>query len=125
MKLDKDLVRKILLAIEADESPPLGLIELTIEGYSTEIVSYHVEILNEADLIEGRDLTSFDGYHWAPTRLTYSGHEFLDSIRDNEIWRLTKEGAKKAGQASIGFIWELAKAYGKQALKDRVGIDLG
>ena len=59
-----------------------------------------------------------------PKRLTYQGHEFLDTIRDGEVWRRTKAGAEKIGGASIGFIWELAKAYGKQLVTERLGFSL-
>ena len=34
-------------------------------------------------------------------RLTFNGHEFLDTVRDGEIWKLAKEGATKAGVASV------------------------
>ncbi|WP_317848732.1 hypothetical protein [Pseudomonas sp. GL-B-16] len=40
------------------------------------------------------------------------------------MWRRTKVGTKKAGVASIGFLLELGKAYGKQVLKERLEIEL-
>ena len=61
---------------------------------------------------------------WQPTRLTYKGHEFLDTIRDGEVWELTKNGAEKVGSASLSLMLELGKAYGKQVLKERLGIEL-
>jgi hypothetical protein len=53
------------------------------------------------------------------------GHEFLDLVRNPEVWRRTKAGATKAGGTGVEFLWELAKAYGRQVLKERTGIDLG
>nr|WP_240997928.1 DUF2513 domain-containing protein [Pseudomonas viridiflava] len=41
-------------------------------------------------------------FDWRPKRLTIRGHEFLDTIRDREVWRLTKAGAgaEKAGASA-------------------------
>ncbi|MEE1866945.1 DUF2513 domain-containing protein [Pseudomonas auratipiscis] len=123
MKLDKELVRQILLAVEAHDDPQ-GWMDLEIEGRPDEEVSYHVMLLDEAGLVAGIDLGSIGQFEWQPKRLTYKGHEFLDSIRDPEIWRRTKEGAEKAGVGGLGFLVEIGKAYCKQMLKDKLGVDL-
>ncbi|MQT37414.1 hypothetical protein CJF40_19525 [Pseudomonas lundensis] len=124
MKLDKDLVREILLAIEASDQTPDSWIDLAIDSHSEDEVSYHVMLLHEAGLIVAQDLCSMSDFDWRPKRLTIRGHEFLDTVRDGEVWRRTKVGAEKAGVASIGFLLELGKAYGKQVLKERLGIQL-
>jgi hypothetical protein len=123
MKLDKELVRKILLQVE--ESPdPMGWIDLSIPEHTELEVAYHVQILDEAGFIEAHDLTTMDGYDWRPKRLTYEGHEFLDTVRDNEIWRCTKETAKSAGVASIKTLFEIGKSIAKQKLIEH-GVHLG
>ena len=124
MKRDMELVRDILLAIEASNTSPLDRVPLQSPGHSEEEISYHVELLARAGLIDANDASSFDGHCWYAKSLTWNGHEFLDAVRDPEVWRRTKEGASKAGNASIEFIWELAKAYGKHVIKERLGIDL-
>jgi len=118
MKLDKDLVRNILLAIEADTGDPRGWIDLEIPDHSHVEVAYHVELLAEANFIEAIDLCSIgpDGYDWKPKRLTYEGHEFLDTIRDNQVWKETKEIAKQVGAGSVTMLFEIGKAYIKQQL---------
>ena len=63
-----------------------------------------------------------NGYQWKPKRLTYRGHEFLDTIRDEEVWRRTKAGVTKMGGASIELLWEIGKAYGKQVAQEKLGI---
>lgn len=125
MKFDKDLMRDILLATEASNEVPLKWTVLDLPGRTLQETSYHVMLMQEAGFIEARDLTNLKQYEWQPKRLTFKGHEFLDTIRDREVWRRTKEGAEKAGSASIGFIWELAKAYGKHVAKERLGFDPG
>jgi hypothetical protein len=123
MKLDKDLVREILLAIEAYDEPE-GLIELHIDDRSPEEISYHVRLLDEAGLLAALNTGGLDHFRWQPLRLTYQGHEFLDTVRDGEVWRLTKVGVEKAGGASLAMMLEIGKAFGKQVLKDRLGIEL-
>ena len=98
MKLDKDLVRDILLAVEAHDEPE-GLIALEINVYSAEMVSYHVRLLDEAGLLDALDTGGMNCFKWQPTRLTYNGHEFLDIIRDDEVWKLTKTGAEKVNSS--------------------------
>lgn len=115
MKLDKDLVREILLQVEASPDPR-EWIDLNISGHSQEEIAYHVEILDEAGFIEAQNLSSMSGYDWRAQRLTYEGHEFLDTVRDAEVWRLTKETAKKTGVASIKALFEIGKSYARQKL---------
>jgi Hypothetical protein (DUF2513) len=115
MKLDKDLVREILLQVEAYPHP-MGWVELSVPGHSAEEIAHHVELLDEAGFIEAQELTSMDGYDWRAKRLTYEGHEFLDTVRDGEVWRFTKETAKKSGVASVQALFDIGKSYAKQKL---------
>lgn len=127
MKRDMDLVRDILLAIEQD--PKLDgtgwyqfddPADLGLTGRSYEEFAYHLTLLIEAGLIEGKTTMHMPMVN----RLTWQGHEFVSDVRDPAVWRRTKEGAKTAGNASIQFAWQLAKAYGKQLAKEKLGIDL-
>jgi hypothetical protein len=61
--------------------------------------------------------------HIVINRLTFKGHEFLDTVRDSEVWKLTKESAQKAGVASVQVLFEIGKAYAKQKLAEH-GISL-
>jgi len=125
MKLDQELVREILLAIEASKNDPKEGINLVLANRSPRAISYHVLLLTEAGFILSRDaFPTHNTSLWQPTRLTYKGHEFLDTVRDEEIWRLTKTGAEKAGGVGLGVLLEVGKAYGKQVFKDKLGIEL-
>lgn len=126
MQLDKDLVREILLAIEASKNDPKQGIDLALPNHSSREISYHVLLLTEAGFVLSQDAAYLaDAVSiWQPTRLTYKGHEFLDTVRDGEVWELTKNGAEKVGSASLSLMLELGKAYGKQVLKERLGIEL-
>jgi len=106
MKRDIDLVRKILMSVEAKESPDDWL-NIEIEGYSPVEISYHVKILAEAGYLDARDLSSTGNFEWAPVNLTWEGHEFLDAARDTKIWNKAK-GVISEKASSVSF--EILKA---------------
>jgi len=56
--------------------------------------------------------------------LTWCGHEFLDEVRDNEIWRKTKDGAQSAGSFSFDLLKSLARGFAKKQIEDYTGIKL-
>ncbi|MES2493997.1 MAG: DUF2513 domain-containing protein [Pseudomonadota bacterium] len=118
MKLDQDLVRQLLLAIEASERSPQHWVKFDLPDLDAEVLSYHIQLLDEAGLIVAQDVSSLSAYRWRAKRLTYRGHEFLNTIRDSGIWRATKATAAKVGGASINLLWEIAKAE----LKAKLGL---
>jgi hypothetical protein len=63
-----------------------------------------------------------DGITFA--RLSWAGHDFLDSVRDREIWAKTKNGALAAGGFTIDLIADLAKGFLKKQIEDRTGVEL-
>ena len=122
MKLDKDLAREILLKIEADPCfdgsfHPASAKNLGIDDCSPETFAYHCVLLHEAGFLEGNMKMAHQG-HIVISRLTFKGHEFLDTFRDGEIWRLTKEGATKAGVASVQALFAIGTAVVKQKLAE-------
>ncbi len=125
MTRDKDLIREILLAIEADESDPRHPVDLKIPGRTAREIAYHVHLLAEAGFIQAIDFGSSDGYDWQSQRLTYNGHEFLDTVRDPEMWREIKDAAKKIGASSVQLLWELGKGLVKLKAQQHLGISLG
>ncbi|WP_197529076.1 DUF2513 domain-containing protein [Aeoliella mucimassa] len=49
--------------------------------------------------------------------MTWAGHDFLDSIRSNEVWNDTKKSIANAGVGvTLAIITELAKTCIKQKL---------
>ncbi|MDP2758939.1 MAG: DUF2513 domain-containing protein [Sideroxyarcus sp.] len=98
MVRDWELVRNILSSMEARETTLGDLVPESIEGYSPEVVSYHIYIMEEAGLIEAKCFKSSD----APIRciafsLTWDGHEFLDKIKNETIWAKVKNQIKTKG----------------------------
>jgi hypothetical protein len=121
MKRDMDLIREILLRIESDPEfdgtrwvTPSEPSDLMPTNCLMDELNYHLELLIEAGFLTGE---SRSGYG-SPTinRLTWKGHEFLDNVRDNEIWRGTKERLKGLPSVAINIVAELAKAEIKKKL---------
>jgi len=104
MKRDMDLIRKILLTIEADEHGFAPKIE--IPGYTQEQIDYHAVLLGEAGLVQAHDMTDMGAKSPQAmiTQLTWAGHEFLDVARENNIWNQAKDKVNKIGGATIP-IW--------------------
>lgn len=114
MKRDMDLIRKILLAIEAHSEPYRWDVPLTIQGYEEKDICYQVKLLLEAGLIEARIITASGGkFSCAVNILTWEGHEFMDASRDDSRWEKVKQlVAEKTGSLSF----EVLKAGLVQAM---------
>ncbi|MBP2573505.1 MULTISPECIES: DUF2513 domain-containing protein [Agrobacterium tumefaciens complex] len=126
MKRDMDLVRDLLLQIEKFDQGYGGDIEIETGDHEPQVVAEHLRLLLEARLIEG-DAVPDDEYafdHILPTRLTWSGHDFLETVRDPEIWKKTKEGALSARGFTLDLMQDLAKGFIKKQIEERTGIAL-
>jgi uncharacterized protein DUF2513 len=96
MKRDMDLIRQILLELEAAENLH-GVVDIQAPGYSPDQVTYHVKLLAEAGLIEARNRSHLRGIVWQPSSLTWRGHEFLDATRNASVWQKLKAELKDRG----------------------------
>ena len=113
MKRDMDVVRDILLGIEQNDDlngtawyqfndpQELGVVDCTYEEFA-----YTMKLLADAHFLQAQA----DMRMPLVAGLTWQGHEFLDTVRDPEIWRQTKERAGAVASVGLGFLWEIAKA---------------
>lgn len=98
MVRDMDLVRRIVLAIEAGEFVGFAK-ELEMPDEDPRAVSYHLQLLKDAEYIEAREMTTLNA-EWPeiwPSRMTWQGHEFLDAARNETVWRQTWDVVKARG----------------------------
>ncbi len=92
MKRDMDVVRAIILAANEAEDIVHG-----VEGMEPQVFAYHVQLLVEAGLL----VASIQGSGKRPSRvamvfrLTWSGHDFADSIKEDTVWNKAKEVVMK------------------------------
>ena len=91
MKRDMELVRKILFAVENSQEE--GIENFKIESFSREQIIYHIQLLSDAELIEGTLVGSDNAgiLRYGIDRMTWAGHDFLDACRDEGRWTKAKE----------------------------------
>jgi hypothetical protein len=95
MKRDMDLVRKILLAMDAHEHgfAPAGF---TIAGYDQDVIGHHVWLMEQGKLLTAATTTAYGGPSptAVPLTITWAGHDFLDAVRNDSIWSKVKTQLK-------------------------------
>ena len=124
MQRDTDLIRELLISIAEDRRlngqnwiAPDQRDDFGIIGkgkHSVDEVAYHLALLIEAGFVIGKTTMEMP----IVSRLTWSGHEYLDNIRDQGIWHKTKERLGDLPSVSIGIVAEIAKAE----IKKRLGL---
>lgn len=123
MTLNYDCIRDVLLYLEnslgyTDNKISMEHTRLTIDTvisevsqYTKEDVMYTIEKLFEAKYIRIVDV-KYDSRKYIVygqiDDITWDGYNFLNNIRQKNIWEATKTGAKKVGAMSISAISMIA-----------------
>jgi hypothetical protein len=145
---DRDLVRQLLFSLERTPDNVTGIEDLDISGFDEALLRYHFKLIQDAGFIDCED-TLKDSLAAPPAygsqahgmlqlqnqqlqgrgrfyyRLTWEGHDFLDSVRDPKIWERTKNGIDVAGGFTFDLLKDLAKGFVKKQIEERTGIKLG
>jgi len=113
-----DLIRDILLKVEEDQTMNGSIFKTfdstDFEGHSDAEITYHIDLLFEAALIDGSpNLNPLP----AISRLTWEGHEFIAATKDPRIWASVKERLKGLPDVAMSVILEIGKAEVKKHLK--------
>lgn len=82
MKRDADLVRDILLSVEADHSG------IKSEITDQDIINHHLHLMIEGGLLSGQEINEGQ---WQIYGLTWAGHELIDLIGDEVRWSAIKQ----------------------------------
>ena len=112
-------------------------------------VQYHLRLMMDADFIEGRDqhsISDFERLLDQPvpairardegntlrnivegmdhpihiSRMTWKGHDFLDSVRDDKVWEHTKGALAEVKSVGFDTIKEVATAVAKGLIKTQL-----
>jgi hypothetical protein len=62
--------------------------------------------------------------HVIVQRITWNGHDFLDSIRDPRIWDKAKRQVQGAGGFTVDLLKDLAKGLVKKQIEEYTGVKL-
>lgn len=122
MKRDMDLVREILLNLgDSEFYSDMGFPR--VEGYEEDKIRHHVLIMRDAGLLfftEGIEVDGFFGKtEDLELRLTWEGHEFLEKIRDDKLWKSILDTTKKK---TGGLSFDVLKALLIASLTKAVGL---
>ncbi len=128
MNRNMDLIRDILLAFDADQKLNGSLLRcgrageiFRKEGVSEGEIAYGLRLLMDRSFVIG----SYDKTGaFEIERLSMDGHDFLDSIRDQDVWNKTKKGALAAGGFTMDLLGKLATGFIKKKIEDSTGIKL-
>ena len=117
MKRDMDLVRKVLLEVEA--GPGFAASKIEIEGYTQEQIGYHILIMCEAGLVRGSPTTAMNDTspRAIAGRLTWAGHEFLDAARDDTRWQKAMNTVRRIGGVTLPVLLDVLKDLMKDAIR--------
>lgn len=120
MKRDFDLIRSILIDIE---KMPAGTQrdEFTFPGYDDAMIYQHIGLLIEADLVKGEFMLECGLGHSGAlvSDLTWAGHDFLDAMKDDNLWTKAKEHVIKPGAS---FTFDLLLEWLKAKAKEKIGL---
>ena len=125
MKMDMEIIRKILLKIE-EKCPPNEYEIFTTDnfpGLDWEIILGHSRLMENKGLFQGVSQEITDNW-FSVDGLSWEGYEFLENIRDPEIWQKTKTTAIDLKNFGFDTIKSLAKGYLKQKIKQQTGLDV-
>lgn len=118
MKLNPDCIRDVLLYLEENleitpkleiKSIPLGKIANSV-SYPIEETANTLLTLDEGGLIIAKHNTSGNNmiYQFSVSRITYSGYQFIETIRPKSVWKQILAALKSVGSFSIPMIQEIA-----------------
>lgn len=116
MKLNQECVRDLLLSIEevsiVNKTYSLAHYvqnsALKEKSYTEDELMYVSDRLVEAGFIKGQP--NFDFEYYYISTLTYEGHTFLDTIRDSNVWTLTKNVTSKVSSVPLSVLSEIANS---------------
>jgi len=122
MKRDLDLVRQLMLQIEAlPAAPP---VQYRMSEIEDPVLLAHLEMLIEAGLVNGRisrsqgargDVISVSGLSW-------QGHEWIEMVRSQSLWNEVKSAVLDGGGV---LTFELTKAVAAKIFRARLALPPG
>lgn len=131
MKLKHDCVRYVLLSLEAQGIGMLQGVQLSQilpklvnDQYSEDDITYTFLQLLDGGYIKANYEKYMSGFLLTIFDITWKGHELLDSIRDDEVWKQTKKATSTLKSVSIGVLKNVASAVLTGIIKKNTGLPL-
>ncbi|WP_425407577.1 DUF2513 domain-containing protein [Hwanghaeella sp.] len=119
MKRDLDLIRKLLLEVEASDGD-LATSDIEMDPWSPEEISYNTRLLIENEFLTGLDDTDMGMgqlRNFINLRLTWAGHDYLDAVRSDATWKkVTEKLQSVGGSVALDIVKDLGTAFIRQQL---------
>jgi hypothetical protein len=113
MKRDMDIIRRILLAVRDSDT-----VTREVEGVSPLEFGLHAQLIVEAGLATGSIATGKHGMEVKAAllfRLTWAGHDFADSVQDDNVWHKAK---KRLMGPSLSWTFDILREVVAAIIKD-------
>lgn len=127
MKLDVECVRDVMLELETFSMGCHYFHEFTnsTQKHGHDNVLYTLSKLDEARYINAEIALDEEGYPhcMAVYNLTFSGHEFLNSIRAPSIWKQIQGAAREGGTECLKVVGNIGITLLEEAAKKKLGLD--
>lgn len=122
MRLNHDCIRYVLLTCERHLTlnNTVEFPDLQTDKFSNDDIVYSVIKLKEAQYLKAEiylDHNSID-----IVSITWEGHKFLDTIRDDKVWSQTKTILGKVSSASITFASNVASQVLTNIISKQMGL---
>lgn len=93
MTRDLEVIRYILLEVEKAEDYYIEMDTLVIDKYPAKIISHHINLLIDCGYIEAEPYSTIGPRYedFQIKRITSAGYDYLDNIRNSQVWEETKK----------------------------------
>ena len=133
MKLKPECVRAVLLTLEEKlvitddlRSEPINIFIFLgmVTDFQKPDVLYTVQKLNEGGYISASFQYANDEiYYGAIDSITYQGHQFLESVRNEDTWHKILDIFKGTGSFTLDNAMDIAKEITKSVIKQKLGLN--
>lgn len=121
MRRDMELIRKILIFFD-DKDNSTHVKVPPIDGYDDLMIQYHLVLMYDAELLRCEPVTSSTSkrvIYVLPFELTWKGHDFLDSVRNDTIWKKVKNTLQDKG---LGMAFSVVQGLAEKFIQSQVGL---
>ena len=116
------IIRAILMRLEASSTATTVLNAKDMPPFDEQEVAYNIRLLSEAGYIKANILESKSGDGRIAAALarslTNSGHELLDTVRNDTVWGKIEDKFKTNG---VEMTIDLVMAVGKKVMENLLG----
>ncbi|WP_109260935.1 DUF2513 domain-containing protein [Hyphobacterium indicum] len=124
MKMDLELVRQILLKAEAEmpANQSITWSESDFPDHDIPVVGAHVELMMEGGLLRDEKLSWMEDAVFVQG-VTYDGYQYLEAVRDADVWERTKDVAEKGKGFSVDVLRDVAISIIKKQISNHTGLE--